>query len=103
MSADISADHKMIAIGSPSKKVKCYDTATGEELYVISKHTEWIMGVDFSPDGVLLATSDRNGNVMVWEAESGGEFYVLGQHKAAYSVSAWRADSNILASCSSDS
>ena len=102
MSADISADHKMIAIGSPSKKVKCYDTATGEELYVISKHTEWIMGVDFSPDGVLLATSDRNGNVMVWEAENGGEFYVLGQHKAACTDLAWRADSNILASCSSD-
>ena len=102
MSADISADHKMVAIGSPSKKVKCYDTATGEELYVISKHTEWILGVDFSPDGVLLATSDRNGNVMVWEAESGGEFYVLGQHKAACTDLAWRSDSNLLASCSTD-
>jgi WD40 repeat protein len=102
MSADISADHKMVAIGSPSKKVKCYDSATGEELYVISKHTEWIMGVDFSPDGVLLATSDRNGNVMVWEADNGGEFYVLGQHKASCTDLSWRADSNILASCSLD-
>jgi WD40 repeat protein len=55
----------------------------GEELYVISKHTEWILGTKFSPDGVLLATTDRNGNVMVWEAENGGEFYILGQHKAA--------------------
>jgi len=102
MSADISADHKMVAIGSPSKKVKCYDTASGEELYVISKHTEWIMGVDFSPDGVLLATADRNGNVMVWEAENGGEFYVLGQHKSSCTDLAWRGDSNILASCSLD-
>lgn len=102
MSASISPDHKMIAIGSPSKKVKCYSTATGEELYVINKHTEWVLGVNFSPDGVLLASSDRNGNVMVWEAENGGEFYNLGQHKAAVTDLAWRQDSNLLASCSMD-
>jgi hypothetical protein len=39
---------------------------------------------------------------MVWEAENGGEFYILGQHKAACNDVAWRADANILASCSSD-
>ena len=100
--ADISPDHKVVAIGCTSKKVKAYDTATGEELYVISKHTEWILGTRFSPDGVLLATSDRNGNVMVWEAANGGEFYILGQHKAACVDLAWRADSNLLASCSVD-
>jgi chromosome segregation ATPase len=102
MSADISPDQKMVVIGSPSKKVKVYDTSTGEELYTISKHTEWIMGTAFSPDGVLLASSDRNGNVMVWEASNGGEFYVLGQHKASSTDLAWRADSNILASSSRD-
>ncbi|MDP1591128.1 MAG: c-type cytochrome domain-containing protein, partial [Prosthecobacter sp.] len=102
MSADISPDHKRIVIGSPSKKVKCYNTATGEEEYVIAKHTEWVMGTAFSPDGVLLATSDRNGNVMVWEADSGGEFYILGQHKGSCVDLSWRADSNILASCSAD-
>ncbi|MBE7498687.1 MAG: hypothetical protein HS117_27425 [Verrucomicrobiaceae bacterium] len=102
MAADISPDHKMVALGSPSKKVKCYDTSNGEELYVISKHTEWILGTKFSPDGVLLATTDRNGNVMVWEAANGGEFYILGQHKGPANDIAWRADSNILASCSSD-
>ena len=102
MSADISPDHKLIALGSPSKKVKVYSTATGEEEYVISKHTEWVMSTAFSPDGVLLATSDRNGNVNVWEADNGGEFYILGQHKGSCVDLSWRADSNILASCSMD-
>lgn len=102
MAADISPDHKMIAVGCTNKKVKCYDSSTGEELYVISKHTEWILGTKFSPDGVLLATADRNGNVMVWEASNGGEFYILGQHKGPANDLAWRADSNILASCSKD-
>ena len=102
MSADISPDHKRIVIGSPSKKVKCYNTATGEEEYVIAKHTEWVMSTAFSPDGVLLATSDRNGNVMVWEADSGGEFYILGQHKGSCVDLSWRSDSNLLASCAMD-
>jgi chromosome segregation ATPase len=102
MSADITPDHRKIAIGTNAKKVKCYDVATGEELYVIAKHTEWITGADFSPDGILLATSDRNGNVFVWEADNGGEFYSLGQHKGSVTDLAWRADSNILASCSAD-
>ncbi|MCB1211822.1 MAG: hypothetical protein KDK97_21055, partial [Verrucomicrobiales bacterium] len=102
MSADISADHKLVAIGSPSKKVKVFETASGQELYTISKHTEWITGVNFSPDGVLLATADRNGNVMVWEASNGGEFFLLGQHKSSCTDMAWRSDSNVLASCSTD-
>jgi hypothetical protein len=102
MSADITPDHRKIAIGTNSKKVKCFDVATGEELYVIAKHTEWITGADFSPDGILLATSDRNGNVFVWEADNGGEFYPLGQHKGSVTDLAWRADSNILASCAAD-
>jgi WD40 repeat protein len=102
MSADITPDHRKIALATNTKKVKCYDTASGELLYTIAKHTEWVTGADFSPDGILLATSDRNGNVMVWEADNGGEFYNLGQHKGAVTDLAWRADSNVLASAGAD-
>lgn len=103
MSADISPDHSKVVIGSPSKKVKCYDLATGEELYTIAKHTEWVLGTQFSPDGILLATADRNGNVFVWEAANGGEFFLLGQHRrGACTGLSWRSDSNVLASCSRD-
>ena len=103
MSADISADHSKVVIGSTSKKVKVFDMATGDELYTISKHTEWVLATQFSPDGILLATADRNGNVFVWEASNGGEFFLLGQHKAgACTDLSWRSDSNVLASCSRD-
>ena len=102
MGADISANHRLVAIGTNAKRVKCFDTASGEVLYTIAKHTEWVTAVGFSPDGILLASADRNGNVMVWEAENGGEFFNLGQHKASVVDLAWRADSNVLASCSLD-
>lgn len=102
MSADISPNHAMIVIGSPSKKVKCYNAGSGEELYVIKKHTEWVLQVAFSPDGVLLATADRNGGIIISEAANGGEFYVLDGHKAPCTGLAWRSDSNVLASCADD-
>lgn len=102
MGADISPNQAMIAIGSPSKKVKCFNASTGEELYVIKKHTEWVLQIAFSPDGVLLASADRNGGIMISEAANGGEFYVLDGHKASCTGLAWRSDSNVLASCSED-
>jgi WD40 repeat protein len=102
MCADISPNHGMIVIGSPSKKVKCYNASTGEELWVIKKHTEWILNTAFSPDGVLVASSDRNGGIIVSEAKTGGEFYVLDGHKTACTGLAWRSDSNVLASCAED-
>jgi predicted nucleic acid-binding Zn-ribbon protein len=102
MGADISANHSLIAIGSPSKKVKVFNANSGEELYVIKRHTEWVLAVAFSPDGVLLASADRNGNVLVTEAATGGEFYTLDGHKLACNALSWRADGNILASCSED-
>ena len=74
LAADISADHKRIALGGPQRVVRVYSTETGELLYEIAKHTEWVLAVEFSPDGVLLATADRNGGLCVWEADTGHEY-----------------------------
>ena len=42
MAADISTDHTMVALGSPSKMIRVYSTETNELLYEIKKHTEWV-------------------------------------------------------------
>ena len=83
LAADISADHKRIALGGPQRIVRVYSTETGELQYEIAKHTEWVLAVEFSPDGVLLATADRNGGLQVWEAETGHEYLTLNGHTAA--------------------
>lgn len=102
LGADISSDHKYIALGGPSKVVRVYSTATSEIVYEQRKHTDWITAVAFSPDGVLLATGDRNGGVFVWEAETGREYLGLKGHSGRISHFSWRADSNVLASASED-
>ncbi|MGZ0164711.1 MAG: c-type cytochrome domain-containing protein [Planctomycetales bacterium] len=102
LGADISSDHRYIALGGPSKVVRVYSTETSEIVYEIRKHTDWVTAVSFSPDGVLLATGDRNGGVFVWEADTGREYQGLKGHTKRISGFSWRADSNLLASASED-
>ena len=102
LAADISADHKRIALGGPQRVVRVYSTETGELQYELTKHTDWVLSVEFSPDGVLLATADRNGGLCVWEADTGHEYLTLAGHTAAVNAVAWRGDSNMLASASED-
>jgi WD40 repeat protein len=102
LAADISPDHKLVALGGPGKLIKIYDTATGELRHKIKKHTDWVTAVEFSPDGKLLATGDRAGGAYVWEAQTGGIVFTLGDHKDAVTGLSWRPDSQMLASSSED-
>ncbi len=102
LAADISPDHKLVALGGPSKLVKIYDSATGELRQRIKKHTDWVTALEFSPDGHLLASGDRNGGAYVWEAETGGSVFTLGDHRESITDMSWRADSQMLATSSED-
>jgi hypothetical protein len=102
LSADISPDQTLIAVGTPTKMIRLYNTADGSVANSIKKHTDWVTSVEFSPDGVLLATGDRNGGLFVWEANTAREFHTLRGHTAMITDLSWRADSNLLASSSED-
>ena len=102
LSADLSADQTLVALGGPSKVVRILSTADGSVLHEIKKHTDWVYAVEFSPDGVLLATADRSGGMFVWEAATGREFLTLRGHETAINDVSWRLDSNVLASASED-
>ncbi len=102
LACDITPDHKRVALGGPGRKLRIFDTATGQVLLSIKKHTDWILSIAFSPDGVLLASGDRNGGLYVWETSTGNEFYTLKGHEKAVTGISWRPDSNLVASSSED-
>lgn len=102
LAADVSPNHKLVALGGPGKLVKIFDVATGELKHKIKKHTDWVTAIEFSPNGELLASGDRNGGAYVWEADTGGIVFTLGDHKDAVTDLSWRADSAMLASASED-
>lgn len=102
LAADISPDHRLVALGGPQKVVRIYSTETGERLHEMKKHTDWVTSAGFSPDGVLLASGDRNGGVMVWESGTGRDYLTLAGHTGAITAMSWRGDSNLLATGSED-
>lgn len=102
LAADLSPDQTLIAVGTPTKMIRIYNTADGTVAREIKKHTDWVTAVEFSPDGVLLATGDRNGGLFVWESNTGREFHTLRGHTAMITDVSWRIDSNVLASGSED-
>jgi len=102
LAADVSPDQTMIAVGSPSKLIRIYNTANGTVAREIKKHTDWVTAVEFSPDGVLLATGDRSGGLFAWEAATGREFHALRGHTGMITDISWRADANALATSSED-
>jgi WD40 repeat protein len=102
LSADLSADGKLVALGGPGKIVKVYSVADGKLIYQITKHTDWITAVEFSPDGSRLATADRSGGIHLWEAATGGIVVSLSEHKDGVNALSWRSDGKLLASGSED-
>ena len=92
----------MVALAGPLKMIRIYSVETGEKLFEMKKHTDWVYAVEFSPDGVLLATADRSGGLFVWEAATAREYLSLRGHNGAVFDVAWRPDSNVLASAGED-
>jgi WD40 repeat protein len=102
LAADISPDHKRIALGGPQRVVRVFSVADGAPLYELRKHTDWILAAEFSPDGQFLATADRSGGVRVWEADTGTEYLNLEAHKAAATALGWRDDAKALMTAGED-
>jgi len=97
LSADLSPDGSMLALGGPDGIVRVIDVTDGSELHRLTPHTDWVTAIRFSPDGAMLATADRAGGAFVWEAWTGREFHRLPGLGSAATAISWRADSNLVA------
>jgi len=100
LAADIDLSLGYVALGGPSKLVKIFDARTGEQLFQMKKHTDWVMATEFSPDGKLLASADRAGGLILWEADTGREYQVCEGHKQSITGISWRSDSKVFATSS---
>ena len=98
LAADISFDHKLVAIGTPLKMVKIFEVKSGKLLHRIKRHPDWVTSVSFAPSDDRVATADRNGGIHVWEATRGSILFSLSDHQSKVTQMAWRADGKMLAS-----
>lgn len=99
---DVSEQRKQIAVGTPLKTVRTFDSDSNQPLQTHKKHTDWVLSVSYSPDGILLATGDRFGGIQVWETGTGAEFATLRGHTGGVTGLSWSQDGNNLVSASLD-
>ena len=102
LAADISPNHRFVAVGGPNRRVRVYNQQNGEALLTLERHTDWIHSVKYSLDGELLATADRAGNLNLWQAANGRHVTDLRGHDSAIHDMAFSRDSAVLASAGAD-
>ena len=91
-----------LAFGTADNLIHLRNTDTGEHLYTLRGHTNYVLNVAFSHDGQILASSDANGTVHVWNAQSGNLQYTLRGHTNSVLSLAFSSDGQTLASASLD-
>jgi mono/diheme cytochrome c family protein len=102
LTADLAPNGRYLAVGGPFRKVRVYDTTSGQLTAEITKHTDWVLQLAFSHDNLLLASADRFGAVLVSEPASGKEFASLRGHSGPISGLAWSQDSTEVLSAGHD-
>ncbi|WP_243458375.1 tetratricopeptide repeat protein [Nostoc sp. UIC 10630] len=59
LNPNYSADHS----------VKLWDVNTGQELYTLNNHSDWVNSVAFSPDSKTLASGSRDMTIKLWRCD----------------------------------
>ncbi|MCU0498643.1 MAG: hypothetical protein MUF87_14930 [Anaerolineae bacterium] len=74
-------------------EVEVNDASTGQLLYVLTGHTDFIPMIAWSPDNRLIATPSFDQTVKVWSAVDGALLHTLSGHPEAVVQAIWMPDS----------
>jgi WD40 repeat protein len=99
-SVAFSPDGTLLAVGGQNDPVRIWDVKTGKIALTLKQYNRKAGHVAFSPGGTLLAIGHDN-VLKVWDLKAESEPTALEAHKGAICGLAFRADGEILASCSS--
>jgi WD40 repeat protein len=96
-----SPDSRLLASAAniaqnPEFSVKLWDVMTGQELFTLQGHTDFIHGLAFSPDGRWLATASMDTTVKIWDVQTGQLVHTLQTAAELFDV-AFSPDSSLVA------
>ena len=95
-----SPDSKYLAVASGTE-IWLYDAQTGEELDLLTGHTDVVISIAFSLDSSVLTSGGSDGTIHLWDTATGTKTRTLTEHTGAITV-AFSPDGNTLASGNRD-
>ena len=90
-----SPDGKHLAVASGTE-IWLYDAQTGEELDLLTGHTDVVISMAFGPDSNILISGGSDGTVNLWDTATDSKIRTLTAHTGAISI-AFSPDGNTLA------
>ena len=79
-----------------------YDTATYQEVALLTGHGDDVNSLSFSPDGNTLASGSLDNTVRLWDVDTGAVIRTLTGHTSSVRSVSFSPDRNTLASGSWD-
>ena len=77
MGVAFSPDGSHLATGylDHPPEAKIWDIKTGEEVFSLKGHNDWLMSIAYSPAGSHIATSSGDDTAIVWDALTGKKLF----------------------------
>jgi WD40 repeat protein len=100
-SINFSPDNTRVAIGTSSKKLMLYESATGNKIKETDAHANWVMCSDWCLFNSKIATGGDDKLVKVWDADANLLQTMTGHADKVYSVK-FTPDGNYVVSASKD-
>ena len=92
-----SPDSNTLAIAGKDKRIRLWDTVSGEHKLTLTEHTDGVYDLIFNPDGKTFAGIGEDSTIRLWDAIAGEYLQTITGHTRSVSSISFNPDGSTLA------
>src|SRR5690606_16596739 len=78
--AEYSPNGKLVAVATNDNFTRVYNSKTGDLVWTLGGHIDWVSDLAFSDDGLRLISASLDNSLIVWNLETGAQEFTLTGH-----------------------